>query len=58
MLEPVGSDLWDLTRDGYEANWLCYVGSNPAEHAVELDRALLTRLLELPGDLWLDACGD
>jgi hypothetical protein len=25
---------------------------------VELERDLLVRLLALPGDLWLDICGD
>lgn len=57
-LEPVAADLWELVDEGYEANWFCYVASNPAEHAAELDRSLLTRLLQLPGDLWLDVCGD
>lgn len=58
VLEPVAADLWDLIRDGYRANWFCYVASNPAEHAAELNRDLLARLLLLPGDLWLDVCGD
>jgi hypothetical protein len=25
---------------------------------MELDRPILKRLLALPGDLWLDVCGD
>jgi hypothetical protein len=28
------------------------------EHAAEIDRDLMRRLLALPGDLWLDVCGD
>ena len=28
------------------------------EHAAELDRQTVQRLLALPGDLWLDVCGD
>ena len=50
--------LWDLAGSGYEANWLCYVASHATEHAVELDRQTMQRLLALPGDLWLDVCGD
>jgi len=58
ILEPVTPLLWELVEAGYEANWFCYVASHATEHAVELDRPLLRRLLELPGDLWLDVCGD
>ena len=58
ILEPHADALWDLVRQGYRANWFCYVASNPAEHAVELNRELLGRLVHLPGDLWLDVCGD
>jgi hypothetical protein len=58
VLEPVAAPLWELVRDGYEANWFCYIASHPAEHAAELDRSTLQRLLGLPGDLWLDVCGD
>jgi hypothetical protein len=58
ILEPVTEQLWDLTRQGYEANWFCYLASHATEHAAELDRELLLRLVALPGDLWLDACGD
>ena len=54
VLEPRRDALWRLIEEGYEANWLCYVESEVAEHAVELDRRLLTRLLGLPGDLWID----
>ncbi len=57
-LEPVTHALWELTDAGYVANWFCWVASHATEHAVELDRGLLTRLLALPGDLWLDVCGD
>jgi hypothetical protein len=57
-LEPVTALVWELVREGYEANWFCYVASHAAEHAVELDRTTLQRLLALPGDLWLDVCGD
>lgn len=54
VLEPRRDALWRLIDQGYEANWFCYVESEMAEHAVELDRRLLTRLLDLPGDLWID----
>jgi len=57
-LEPLAGRLWQLEADGYWANWFCYVGSSAAEHAVELDRQLLGRLLTLPGDLWLDVYED
>ncbi len=58
ILEPHAETLWDLVRAGYQANWLCYLASHATEHAAELDRQLLRRLLALPGDLWLDVCGD
>jgi hypothetical protein len=58
VLEPVTAQLWDLVRAGYEANWFCYIASHATEHAAELDRPTLKRLLALPGDLWLDVCGD
>src|SRR5215475_3864186 len=58
ILEPHTGQLWDLVSAGYEANWFCYVASHACEHAVELDRQLLQRLLALPGELWLDVCGD
>jgi hypothetical protein len=58
VLEPRAAALWELTGAGYEANWHCWVESHAAEHAVEIDRQLMTRLLALPGDLWLDVCGD
>jgi hypothetical protein len=56
-LEPVTAQLWDLVHAGYKANWFCYIASHAAEHAAELDRQTLQRLLALPGDLWLDVCG-
>jgi hypothetical protein len=58
LLEPVTAPLWELVHEGYHANWLCYIGSHATEHAAELDRPTLQRLLALPGDLWLDVCGD
>lgn len=58
ILEPVTGTLWDLVHEGYEANWYCWIASHAAEHAAELDRPTLQRLLALPGDLWLDVCGD
>jgi hypothetical protein len=58
VLEPVTGQLWQLVRAGYEANWYCWVASHATEHAVELDRPTLQRLLVLPGDLWLDVSGD
>jgi hypothetical protein len=57
-LEPVTAQLWDLVHAGYEANWFCYIASHATEHAAELDRPTLRRLLVLPGDLWLDVCGE
>ena len=58
VLEPIAGALWELADSGYEANWYCWVESHATEHAVELDRQLMQRLLTLPGDLWLDVCGD
>jgi Domain of unknown function (DUF4279) len=58
VLEPVAGALWELADAGYEANWYCWVESHATEHAVEIDRQLMQRLLALPGDLWLDVCGD
>jgi hypothetical protein len=58
VLEPVAGALWELVDAGYEANWYCWVESHATEHAVEIDRQLMQPLLALPGDLWLDVCGD
>jgi hypothetical protein len=58
VLEPVSGALWELADAGYEANWYCWVESHATEHAVEIDRQLMQRLLALPGDLWLDVSGD
>jgi hypothetical protein len=58
ILEPVAAPLWELVHEGYEANWYCWIASHATEHAAELDRSTLRRLLALPGDLWLDVCGD
>jgi hypothetical protein len=58
ILEPATAVLWELIREGCEANWFCYIASHATEHAAELDRLTLHRLLALPGDLWLDVCGD
>jgi len=58
ILEPVARPLWELVREGYEANWFCFAASHATEHAAELDRATMRRVLALPGDLWLDVCGD
>ena len=58
VLEPRTADLWNLVERGYEANWFCYVGSYATEHAVVLDRDLVTRILALPGELWLDIYED
>jgi hypothetical protein len=57
-LEPVTAPLWELIHEGYEAAWFCYLASHATEHAAELRRPTLQRLLALPGDLWLDVCGD
>jgi hypothetical protein len=58
ILEPATQALWELADAGYNANWFCYIASNAAEHAAELDRQTLQRILALPGDLWLDVCGE
>jgi hypothetical protein len=58
ILEPVTAPLWELVHAGYDANWLCYIVSHTTEHAAELDRQTIQRILALPGDLWLDVCGD
>jgi Domain of unknown function (DUF4279) len=58
ILEPATAVLWELIHEGYEANWFCFIASHATEHAAELDRLTLQRLLALPGDLWLDICGD
>jgi hypothetical protein len=56
--EPHAEQLWNLVHAGYQANWFCYLASHATEHAAELDRQLLQRLLALPGDLWLDVSGE
>jgi hypothetical protein len=58
ILEPVTALLWELVHEGYEANWYCWIASHATEHAAGLGRPTLQRLLALPGDLWLDVCGD
>ena len=58
ILEPHTRALWELVNAGYHANWYCWIASHLTERAVELDRPTLQRLLALPGDLWLDVCGD
>lgn len=58
ILEPVAGQLWELVHEGYEANWYCWIASHATEHAAEPGRPTLQRLLTLPGDLWLDVCGD
>lgn len=58
LLEPVTGPLWELAESGYEANWFCWIASHATEHAAELDRNTLRRVLALPGDMWLDVCGD
>ena len=58
VLEPATAALWELAHAGYDANWLCYIASHATEHAAELDRHTMRRVLALPGDLWLDVCGD
>lgn len=57
-LEPVAAALWELVESGYWANWFCYLGSRSMEPAAELDRETMSRLLRLPGDLWLDLYSD
>ncbi len=58
ILEPVTAPLRELAHAGYYANWFCYLASHATEHAAELDRLTMQRILALPGDLWLDVCGD
>ncbi|MET1073219.1 MAG: DUF4279 domain-containing protein [Umezawaea sp.] len=57
-LEPRTAALWQLVDQGYAADWFCLAASQATDHAVELDRPLLQRLLALPGDLLLDVMGD
>lgn len=57
-LEPVTDRLWELHAEGHTMDWFCFVGSHATEHAVGLDRLLLTRLLALPGHLLLDVYSD
>ncbi|MET8853621.1 DUF4279 domain-containing protein [Amycolatopsis sp. NPDC004625] len=57
-LEPKADTLWQLTSQGYVADWFCLAASQATEHAIELDRRLLRRLLAMPGDLLLDVMGD
>jgi hypothetical protein len=57
-LEPNADGLWQLTDQGYVADWLCLAASHATEHAIELDRLLFRRLLALPGNLLLDVMGD
>ena len=52
------AQLRDLVHAGYQANWFCFIASHVTGHAAELDRQTTRRLLALPGDLWLDVCGD
>lgn len=58
QIEPVADRLWTLAADGYTITWRCYLGSRALEHDAILDRAVLARLLTLPGDLWLDVYPD
>jgi hypothetical protein len=58
ILEPVIGQLWEPVYQGYEANWYYRIASHATEHAAELDRPTLQRLLALPGDLWPDVGGD
>ena len=53
-LTPHREELWRLVEEGYSMDWLCYVGSHAAEHAVEMPRRLLEQLLVVPGDFLLD----
>jgi hypothetical protein len=50
--------LWRLADEGYEMDWFCYVGSYASEHAVELSRQMMERLLAVPGELLLDVYGE
>ncbi|WP_083715271.1 DUF4279 domain-containing protein [Amycolatopsis keratiniphila] len=57
-LEPKADAVWQLISEGYVADWFCLAASHATEHAIELDRPLLRRLLTLPGDLLLDVMSD
>lgn len=57
-LEPAAERLWELRAERHRMDSVCYVGSHRTEHAVELDRSLLTCLLALPGRLLLDVYPD
>jgi Domain of unknown function (DUF4279) len=58
MLEPRTEELWQLFRTGYQFDWFCYVGSHATEHALEIRRETMQRLLAIPGELLLDLYGD
>lgn len=59
LLEPRRELLWELVdKDGWRADWFCYLGSHATEHAAELDRDTLNRLLRLPGEIFLDVYED
>lgn len=58
VLEPRSDKLWELSALGYEADWWCYVGSHAMEHAAEISRSLMSRLLAVPGELLLDFYDD
>ncbi|AZI56889.1 DUF4279 domain-containing protein [Nakamurella antarctica] len=58
ILESRSNELWELSALGYRARWWCYAGSYAAEHAVEVSRALMGRLLAVPEERMLDFYND
>lgn len=58
QLHPVRKQLWNLADEGYDIDWFCYLGSHATEHAAELPRAFMQRLLDVPGALLLDVYED
>ena len=58
VLLPRSAELWRLVDDGYQVDWFCHLGSHATEHAAELPRPVLQRLMQVPGELLLDVYGD
>lgn len=47
-IEQVLMNQAPWTGEGYKIDWFCYPGTNTMEHAAELDRRTLERLVALP----------
>jgi len=58
LIEPKAHTLWQLEGEGYFVVWRCVAATNDLEHAIEIDRGNLRRLVDLPGVLRLDVYDD